>query len=128
MHTYKLNERDINKIIHFNKHYKNITFICGDAEDIIKNNIIDDKTFMFLDPPFLLTGTFYTCPSKHLEYVFNILMKMNELKSKLLAVCGDNVLLLSFYKIYNIKIRFKTTIYYRGSTSQQHENIYVSNH
>ena len=118
MHTYKLNERDINKIIHFNKHYKNITFICGDAEDIIKNNIADDKILIFMDPPFLLTGCFYSFPTKNIEYCFNILMKMNELKSKLLAVCGDNVLLLPFYETYNIEIRFKTTIYYRGSTSK----------
>ena len=124
----KLNERDINKIIYFNKHYKNITFICGDAEDIIKNNIADDKILIFMDPPFLLTGCFYSFPTKNIEYFFNILMKMNELKSKILAVCGDNFLLIPFYEKYNIKIKFKTTIYYRGNKSQEHENIYISNY
>ena len=55
-------------------------------------------------------------------------MKMNELQSKILAVCGDNFLLIPFYEKYNIKIKFKTTIYYRGNKSQEHENIYVGNY
>ena len=55
-------------------------------------------------------------------------MKINKLKSKILAVCGDNFLLIPFYEKYNITIKFKTTINYRGNTSQQHENIYISNY
>ena len=125
---HKLNERDINKIIHFNKNYKNIVFYCGDSKEIIENNINDAKTFIFLDPPFLLTSSFYTFKSQNLEYFFNILMKINELHSKILAVCGDNFLLIPFYEKYNINIKFKTTIYYRGMKSNKHQNIYVSNY
>ena len=125
---HKLNDRDINKIVHFNKYYKTIIFCCGDAKTIIDNNINNDKSFMFLDPPFLLTGSFYTAKSTNIEYCFNILMTINEFKSTILAVCGNNVLLIPFYEKYNINILFKTTINYRGNSKNKHENIYVSNY
>ena len=125
---HKLNDRNINKIVHFNKYYKNIIFCYGDAKEIIEANINNNKSFMFLDPPFLLTGSFYTAKSTNIEYFFNILMKINEFKSKILAVCGDNFLLIPFYEKYNINILFKTAINYRGSSKNKHENIYVSNY
>ena len=125
----RFNEKDINRLIHFNKNYKHVKFTCGDASIIINKYINKSKTFLFLDPPFLLTSSFYSfAKSEDLESFFKVLMNINNYKSKILAVCGDNFLLIPFYEKYKIKIKFKTTINYRGNTNNKHENIYVANY
>ena len=53
---------------------------------------------------------------------------MNKLKSKILAVCGDNFLLIPFYEKYKIKIKFETDINYRGNPRNKHKNIYNINY
>jgi len=54
----KFNEKDLNKLIHFNKNYKSILFKHGDAQDIMEQYKYYNNVFMFLDPPFLLTTSF----------------------------------------------------------------------
>ena len=123
------NEKDINRLIHFNKHYKNIKFIHGDASKIIDKHKNNSKCFLFLDPPFLLTTSFYSATqNKDLESFFDLLKEINKYKSKILAVCGDNFLLIPFYEKYKIAIKFITKIKYRGSKNNIHENYYVSNY
>jgi len=56
---HKLNDRDIIRLTHFNKAYKNVEFICGDASVIIDKYKNDKTCFMFLDPPFLMQCSFY---------------------------------------------------------------------
>ena len=125
----KMNERDINKLIFFNKTYKNIEFVCDDAANIINKYINNEKAFLFLDPPFLLTSlSFYESQSKNLISFFESLKEINDKPSKILAICGDNFLLDYFYEKHNIKIKFETTIFYRGQKSKEHKNIYVSNY
>ena len=55
-------------------------------------------------------------------------MDINNLKVKLLGVCGDNFLLNLFYEKYNINIKFITTLFYRGIKTNEHKNYYVSNY
>ena len=113
---------------HFNKAYKNIEFVHGDANDIINQYKNKTNIFLFLDPPFLLTSSFYMSSKRDLKPLFDLLIEMKRLKSKILAVCGDNFLLLPFYEKYKIQIKFKTELYYRSSKARRHENIYVSNY
>jgi len=126
---HKFNERDINRLVYFNKNYKKINFICGDASKIITKYANTVKTFIFLDPPFLLTSSFYSnTKNEDLISFFNMLMNINKFKSKILAVCGDNFLLIPFYEKYKIQIKFKTKILYRGHKENEHENYYVANY
>ena len=57
---HKLNEKDLQKIINFNKKYMEVEFIYGDAIDIIQKYKDNSNVFIFLDPPFLLTSSFYS--------------------------------------------------------------------
>ena len=50
------------------------------------------------------------------------------IRNGIYTTCGDNVLLNCFYDKYNIKIKFETTIFYRGEKSKEHKNLYVSNY
>ena len=113
-------------MIHFIKNYKNIEFVFGDAKNIIEKHMNDKRCFMFLDPPFLLTTSFYKMPS--LNYFFELLKNVNEVSTRILAVCGEHDLLLCFYAFYKIKIKFETTMNYRGNPKNQHQNVYVSNY
>jgi len=123
------NERDFNRLIHFNKTYKNIKFLFSDASEIIDQYKNNSRCFIFLDPPFLLTSSFYSCTkSNNLDIFFKLLMDINKLDSKLLCVCGDNFLLIPFYEKYNIKIKFLSTLFYRGNKTKEHKNYYVSNY
>ena len=124
---HNFNEKDINRLVHFNKNYKKINFIHGDAQTTFNKYINNSKAFLFLDPPFLLTSSFYSATqSKDLESFFNLLMNINKYKSNILAVCGDNFLLIPFYEKYKIQKYKKNTN--RGQKSQEHENIYVANY
>ena len=123
---HKFNDRDINRLIHFNKAYKNIEFICGDASIIIDKYKNNDKAFIFLDPPFLLTCSFYSNPS--LDAYFELLKNIQNIKCKFLGVGGDHYLCICFYSFYNIPVIFKTSINYRGNTKKHHDNIYVGNY
>ena len=123
----KFNEKDLNKLIHFNKNYKYILFKHGDAQDIIENYKYYNNVFMFLDPPFLLTSNLYNKGAMS-EFYFIFLKDVNNIKAPILGVCGDHLLTLTFYEYYNIKIKFKTKINYLGNKSKSHENIYVSNY
>jgi hypothetical protein len=125
----KMNERDISKIREFNVKYKNIDFIYDNAMNIIdiyKNN---SRCFMFLDPPFLLTSNFYSKDKDNtIELFLKFLTTINTLDSKILAVCGDNFLLKSYYEHNNINIKFITEIKYMNNNTRKHQNLYVSNY
>ena len=123
---HKFNDRDFNRLIHFNKNYKNIEFICGDAKNIIEQYKNNSRAFMFLDPPFLLTCSFYKMPM--LDYFFDMMKDVNNCKSKILAVCGDHFLVIYFFKYYNIKTKISTKMNYRGRKNNTHDNFYVSNY
>ena len=62
-----------------------------------------------------------------LDYYFEFLQKINELKCKILGVCGDHFLMVSYYHYNNIKIKFETDINYCAKKSRQYKNIYIAN-
>ena len=46
---HKFNDKDINRLVHFNKHYKNIEFVCGYAKHIIDQyKIINDVLCLWI--------------------------------------------------------------------------------
>ena len=124
---HKFNDKDINRLIHFNKNYKNIEFIFGDAKNIIEKHMNNKKCFLFLDPPFFLqTNSMYK--NANIDGFLDLLKNVNDFPCKMLSVGGDHCLILCFYEFYKIKIKFETTINYRGNKNKKHQNVYVSNY
>ena len=122
---FKFNDKDIQKIVDFNKNYKNVEFICADAGDIIglyKNN---SRCFMFLDPPFLMSSNYYYNSS--IDYFILLLREINNISAFILAVCGQHPLMLSYYEHHNLKIKFTTNVRFLGSKTVS-QNMYVSNY
>ena len=58
INKHKLNDRDYNKMMVYNKKYKN-TNICCVGINIINKYKNNTNVYMFLDPPFLLTSSFF---------------------------------------------------------------------
>ena len=74
-----MNDNDLSKLETFNKYNKNMDFICVDANNIIEEYKNNDRVFMFIDPPYLLSNTYYS--SYNPNYILNFVKDLNAYNS-----------------------------------------------
>ena len=120
-----MNDNDLSKLETFNKYNKDIDFICDDAKNIIEEYKNNDRVFIFIDPPYLLSNTYYS--SYNPNYILNFIKDLNTYNCKIIAVLGNHELLNYFYEHLCLNIKFTTTIQFQRKHNT--ENIpYIANY
>ena len=122
---FKMNNNDLSKLETFNEYNKNIEFICDDAKNIIEKYKNNDRVFMFIDPPYLFSNTYYSTYNPN--YILNFIKDLNNCNCKIIAVLGNHELLKYFYEHCCLNIKFTTTIVFMRKHNI--ENIpYIANY
>lgn len=104
--------------------YKDVNFIDIDGFDLIEKYKDNEKAFLFLDPPFLLS-----CNSHYMntsiEKIIKVIQNFYKYKCTILLTLGNHILYSYMLDSLKIEIKFKTKLKFRGY--KQTENIYICN-
>ena len=125
-----MNKRDLKRWIVFLDNYKFIIFTCEDAKDCMEKYVNNPKCFIFCDPPFLLTSTFYSCmSSKKFRVLFwnthaTVRMQVYNLR-------GVAEIITCFYHLIKnttLKSNLNVWFFYWRHKNNEHKNISVSSY
>ena len=81
-----MNDNDLSKLETFNKYNKNVEFICDDAKYIIEKTKNNDRVFMFIDTPYLLSNAYDSQISHRSNYMLNFIKDLYDYNCKISAV------------------------------------------